>query len=114
MSSLKSLSVARRSMLPFPLRAAGEQEVTQVVRLLALGLLDLPANLLSFLLKLLQVGVHFLPVPQVVGDHRIGVGKVQAGVHVVGDLVRRRAELVGADDEVKPYARAADADRAVL
>ena len=73
--------------------------------------LDLRPQGLGFLCSSLQVGAHFVAVPEVEGDDGVDVGQSQ-GVVGADHIFRPHAVIVLLDDEVEADATLADADGA--
>src|SRR5271165_2474142 len=105
MSQWTSASLASRSMVRPSRTAACQQLFPRDARALRL---DLRPEGLSFLCSSLQVGPHFVAVPELKGDNGVDVGQSQS---VVGadHIFRHHAALVLLDDQVEADATLADA-----
>src|SRR5271157_6259468 len=104
MSPWTSASLASRSMVSPSGTAACQQLFPRHARVIRL---DLRSQGLGFLCSSLQVGPHFVAVPEVEGDNGVDVGQSQS---VVGadHVFRHHAVFVLLDDQVEADATLAD------
>jgi hypothetical protein len=102
-----SASLASRSIGLLRGTAAGKQLFPRDTGTLSF---DLRPQGSSFLFSTLQVGPHFVAVPEIVGNDGVDVGQRQ-GVVGTHQVFRRHAVLILLDDQVKTDATFADADR---